>query len=64
MLYWAEGRRADSDRVHKLGSTSWLLFRRFLTDALAIDLDEISMSLNVYTTNGLTIEEIELLARG
>ena len=36
-----------------------LFFRRFLTDALAIELDEIVMTLNVYTNNGMTIEEIE-----
>lgn len=35
------------------------LFRRFLTDALAIEDDEILLTLNVYTNNGLTIDEIE-----
>jgi hypothetical protein len=34
-----------------------VLFRRFLTDALAIEIDEIVMSLNAYTNNGLSIEE-------
>jgi hypothetical protein len=60
MLYWAEGAKArntlefsNSDR-HML-----VLFRRFLTDALAIEIDEIAMTLNVYTNNGLSIEEIE-----
>jgi hypothetical protein len=36
-----------------------VLFRRFLTDALAIEEEEILLTLNVYTNNGLTIEEIE-----
>jgi hypothetical protein len=36
-----------------------MLFRRFLTDSLAVERDEIVMTLNVYTNNGLTIEQIE-----
>jgi hypothetical protein len=36
-----------------------MLFRRFLTDALAVESDEIVMSINVYTNNGISIEEIE-----
>ena len=36
-----------------------LLFRRFLTDSLRIELEKILISLNVYTNNGLSIREIE-----
>ena len=36
-----------------------LLSRRFLAEALAIGPDEIVMTLNVYTNNGMAIEEIE-----
>jgi hypothetical protein len=36
-----------------------LLFRRFLTDSLGVDRETILLSLNVYTNNGLSIEEIE-----
>jgi hypothetical protein len=60
MLYWAEGGKgrnclkfANSD-PHMV-----LLFRRFLTDALAIKPDEICISINAYTNNGLSIDEIE-----
>ena len=36
-----------------------LLFRRFLTDCLGVAAEAIALSLNVYTNNGLPIEEIE-----
>jgi hypothetical protein len=36
-----------------------VLFRRFLTDSLGIQRESILFSLNVYTNNGLSIEEIE-----
>jgi hypothetical protein len=60
MLYWAEG----SKRRHAIEFTNsdphmLLLFRRFLTDALRVDLASIRLTINVYTGNGLTIEEIE-----
>lgn len=60
MLYWAEGTK----NRHTVGFTNsdpqmLLLFRRFLTDAMAIERDEILLSINVYTNNGLTIDEIE-----
>lgn len=60
MLYWAEGtksrnpvRFANSD-PHMLA-----LFRRFLTDALDVERTSIRVALNVYTSNGLSIAEIE-----
>ena len=36
-----------------------LLFRRFLTDCLGVELSRIRLTLNVYTNNGMAIEEIE-----
>lgn len=60
MLYWAEGAKAR--HVVQFSNSDprmILLFRRFLTDALAVEVDEILFSINVYTGNGLTIEEIE-----
>ena len=60
MLYWAEG--AKGRNVVKFVNSDpqmvWF-FRRFLTEALGVEVDKIVMSLNVYTTNGLTIDEIE-----
>jgi hypothetical protein len=60
MLYWAEG--AKSRNCLKFANSDppmVLLFRRFLTDALDIDRDNIRLSINVYTNNGLSIDEIE-----
>lgn len=60
MLYRAEGGKnrncvkfANSD-PHMV-----LLFRRFLTDALAIEPDHICLSINAYANNGLSIDSIE-----
>lgn len=60
MLYWAEGAKGRN-AVKFVNSDAQMVrfFRRFLTDALGVSLDKISMALNVYTTNDLTIVEIE-----
>jgi hypothetical protein len=60
MLYWAEGAKGRNT-IHFSNSDPRMLvlFRRFLTDALAIEIDEIVMSVNVYTNNGYSIHEIE-----
>jgi hypothetical protein len=60
MLYWAEG--AKSRNCAKFANSDpgmTLLYRRFLTDALRVDRGEIRLSINAYTNNGLSIEEIE-----
>jgi hypothetical protein len=60
MLYWAEGAKArNAIKFSNSDPRMLVLFRRFLTEALAIEIDEIVMTLNVYTNNGLSIEEIE-----
>jgi hypothetical protein len=60
MLYWAEGAKGrNTIKFSNSDPHMALFFRRFLTDALAIELDEIVMTLNVYTNNGMTIDEIE-----
>ncbi|MGZ5315009.1 MAG: hypothetical protein ACXWGV_12950 [Solirubrobacterales bacterium] len=60
MLYWAEGSKSrtslkltNSD-PHMLG-----FFKRFLTESLGVSPDRLSISLNVYTDNGLTLTAIE-----
>lgn len=60
MLYWAEGAKGRNavKFVNSDPQMVWF-FRRFLTEALAVEVEKIAMTLNVYTTNGLTIEEIE-----
>jgi hypothetical protein len=60
LLYWAEGsKRRNTIQFTNSDPNMVVLFRRFLTDALAIEEDEILLTLNVYTNNGLTVEEIE-----
>jgi hypothetical protein len=60
MLYCAEGAKGRNTVkfVNSDPRMVWF-FRRFLTEALEVEVDKIAMALNVYTTNGLTIEEIE-----
>jgi hypothetical protein len=60
MLYWAEGAKRRNT-IHFTNSDPHMLafFRRFLTEVMAIECDEIAMSINVYTNNGLTIGDIE-----
>ena len=60
MLYWAEGSKSRCTIGFSNSDARMVsLFRRFLTDALGIDRLGIRLSLNVYTNNGLSIEEIE-----
>jgi len=60
MLYWAEGAKARN-AVRFTNSDPHMLrfFRRFLVDALGIEPVDIHLSINVYTNNGMDIEEIE-----
>jgi hypothetical protein len=60
MLYWAEGGKGRN--VLKLANSDPHLvsfFCRFLRDSLGVRTEEITVRLNVYTNNGISIEEIE-----
>ena len=60
MLYWAEGPKARNTLKFANSDIQMVrFFRRFLTEALRVPVDKIVMTLNVYTNNGLSIEEIE-----
>lgn len=60
MLYWAEGAKArNSIQFSNSDPRMVALFKRFLTDALGVPLDTILFSINVYTTNGLSLAQIE-----
>jgi Homeodomain-like domain len=60
MLYWAEGAKSQNSIQFTNSDAHMLrLFRRFLTEALGIRPVSILFSINVYTNNGLTLEEIE-----
>jgi Homeodomain-like domain len=60
MLYWAEGSKSRCGIGFSNSDPRMvLLFRRFLTECLGIRRESILISLNVYTNNGLSIDEIE-----
>jgi hypothetical protein len=60
MLYWAEGsKRRNAVQFTNSDPRMLAVFRRFLIEAMAIECDEVAMSINVYTNNGMAIEEIE-----
>ena len=60
MLYWAEGsKRRNSIQFTNSDPRMLAFFRRFLVEALGVTPADIHLSINVYTNNGLTIEEIE-----
>jgi hypothetical protein len=60
MLHWAEGSK-NRNRVTFVNSDPQMVavFRRFLSECLGISAERMAVSLNVYTNNGLTIEQIE-----
>jgi hypothetical protein len=60
MLYWAEGTKGrNCVKFVNSDPQMVLLFKRFLTEAIGIDSDAICLSINAYTNNGLTIDDIE-----
>lgn len=60
MLYWAEGSK-ERNRAKLANSDLQLvrMFRRFLTDALGVPKERITVRINVYLGNGLSIQQIE-----
>jgi AcrR family transcriptional regulator len=60
MLYWAEGSK-DRNQLHFANSDPGMMrfFWRFLRQALDVEPADATVRLNVYTTNGLTLREIE-----
>ena len=60
MLYWAEGsKRRNAIQFTNSDPNMLAFFRRFLVETLGIEPAEIRLSINVYTNNGIGIEEIE-----
>lgn len=60
MLYWAEGTKSrNCAKFANSDPRMTLLFRRFLTDALGIDRNDICLTINAYTNNGISIDDIE-----
>jgi hypothetical protein len=60
MLYWAEGSKSRNQLVFANSDRAMVaFFCRFLRQSLGVARDEITVRLNVYTSNGLTLGEIE-----
>jgi hypothetical protein len=60
MLYWAEGgKRRNGIQFSNSDARMLVLFRKFLVVALGIAPGDIHLSINVYTNNGMGIDEIE-----
>lgn len=60
MLYWAEGaKRRNSIQFTNSDPAMLVFFRRFLVESLGVEPADIHLSINVYTNNGMQIEEIE-----
>ena len=60
MLYWAEGSKGrNAIQFTNSDPRMAAFFRRFLVEALGIAPEDIHLSINVYTNNGMGIEQIE-----
>jgi hypothetical protein len=60
MLYWAEGAKSRNQAKFTNSDVRMLrLFRDFLVESLGVDIRQITLRLNVYTNNGLSVKEIE-----
>lgn len=60
MLYWAEGSKDRNQLTFCNSDVHMIRFaRRFLSDSLGVQPADFTLRLNVYTSNGLTIKQIE-----
>ena len=60
MLYWAEGGKGrNSIQFANSDPHMIVFFQRFLMEALGVPRGQILFSINVYTNNGMTLNEIE-----
>lgn len=60
MLYWAEGAKDRNSVVFANSDRTMIVhFVRFLRDAMGVAPEDITIRLNVYLTNGLTLREVE-----
>jgi hypothetical protein len=60
MLYWAEGsKHRNTVTLSNSDRQMVRFFRQFLTRCFEVNRDDFVLRLNVYTNNGLTIEDIE-----
>jgi hypothetical protein len=60
MLYWAEGAKSRNTVTFANSDPGMVrFFARFLTESLGVVPEDFRVRLNVYTNNGLSVEEIE-----
>jgi len=60
MLYWAEGSKHRNVAVFANSDPAMnLIFCRFMRGCFGVTSDRITLSINAYTSNGRTIDEIE-----
>ncbi len=60
MLYWAEGSKERNVVIFCNSDVNMVaFFSRFLRESFGVAPKKIALRLNVYTNNGLSIEEIE-----
>jgi hypothetical protein len=60
MLYWAEGSKERNVVIFCNSDVNMVaFFSRFLSESLGVEPEKITLRLNVYTNNGLSIDEIE-----
>lgn len=60
MLYWAEGSKHRNRLTFCNSDMGMVRFtRRFLTECFGVRPEEFTLRLNVYTNNGLTVDDIE-----
>lgn len=61
MLYWAEGSKSRNTVQFANSDPAMMeLFVRFLRECFGLTSEDFSFTVNAYTNNGLTIDEIEL----
>jgi hypothetical protein len=60
MLYWAEGAKSRNQVKFTNSDVRMLrVFRKFLVESMGVDIRRITLRLNVYTNNGLSVDQIE-----
>jgi hypothetical protein len=60
LLYWAEGRKSRNTLTFANSDVNMVrFFAGFLRESLGVQSEEITLRLNVYTGNGLSVPEIE-----
>jgi hypothetical protein len=61
MLYWAEGSKNRNTVIFANSDPVMMeVFARFLRECFSLTPEDLTFTLNVYTNNGMSIDEVEL----